>query len=335
MNTKSLMLATALVAVLAAPSHAQFQERTLRVSNTVTEIHAVGEGLAAMGECLAERSGGKLKLQPFWGGALGSDGQATQALRSGTLEMVTTATSSLGGITAKAGLFDLPYLVNTEAEAYALLDGPVGDTLNAEFEAAGLINLGYWENGFRHVTMSDKPITKWEDMSGSKMRVLPSPTHIAIFEAFGATALPMSFGEVIAALETGAIDGQDNTLVNIDTLKINDVQDYLSLTGHMYNPLPLLYSKPLFDQLSAEEQQAVRECAIIGRDVQREASQRMGSQAIANVAAQGMKVNEISPEELARFVEQSRSVYDAMADTIGADYIAQAHAEIEQIRAGN
>src|SRR5690606_13440296 len=113
MKTTSLMLATALALVLAAPAHAQFQERTLRVSNTVTEIHAVGEGLAAMGACLAERSDGKLKLQPFWGGALGSDGQATQALRSGTLEMVTTATSSLGGITAKAGLFDLPYLVNS------------------------------------------------------------------------------------------------------------------------------------------------------------------------------------------------------------------------------
>lgn len=335
MKTTSLMLATALALVLAAPAHAQFQERTLRVSNTVTEIHAVGEGLAAMDACLAERSDGKLKLQPFWGGALGSDGQATQALRSGTLEMVTTATSSLGGITAKAGLFDLPYLVNSEAEAYALMDGPVGDVLNAELEAAGLINLGYWENGFRHVTMSHEPITRWEDLSGRKMRVLPSPTHIAIFEAMGATALPMSFGEVIAALETGAMDGQDNTLVNIDTLKINDVQDYLSLTGHMYNPLPLLYSKPLFDQLSADEQQAVRECAIVGRDVQREASQRMGAEAIDNVVAQGMNVNEISPEELERFVEQTSSVYEQMADTIGADYIDEARAEIERIRATN
>ncbi|WP_404294424.1 DctP family TRAP transporter solute-binding subunit (plasmid) [Microvirga sp. RSM25] len=328
-------LTVALIATLPVTSsaYAEFQNRTLRASNTVTEIHPVGAGLKKMSQCLSEKSGGKMKLQPFWGGALGSDGQATQALRAGTLEMVTTATSSLVGIAPKAGVFDLPYLVENEEQAYKLLDGKIGNEINKELEAAGLINLGYWENGFRHVTMSKLPITKWENLSGRKLRVLPSPIHIAIFKAFGATAVPMSFGEVIAALETGAIDGQDNTLVNIDTLKIYEVQKYLSLTGHMYNPLPLLYSKKLFDQLAPEEQQALRECGAQGRDEERRVSQQMARKAVENVKAHGMQVNDVSPTEVARFKEKSKTVYDEVGSSFGEGFMVLVNKEIAALSA--
>lgn len=314
-------------------AHAEFQERTLRLSNTVTEVHAVGAGVKKMQQCLLDRSGGKMKLHAFWGGALGSDGQATQALRAGTLEMVTTATSSLVGMAPKAGVFDLPYLVDNEQQAYALLDGRVGEEVNKELEVVGLVNLGFWENGFRHVTMSKKPIIKWEDLSGSKMRTLPSPIHIAIFKAFGATAVPMSFGEVIAALETGAIDGQDNTLVNVETLNIYEVQKHLSLTGHMYNPLPLLYSKKLFDKLSPEEQQALRDCAAMGRDEERRASQDMGRKAVESLKAHGMEVNEISSEQLARFKEKAKGVYEDVGGRFGAEFMELVNAKVSALRA--
>lgn len=330
---KTLAIVLASTAALATSAHAEFQDRILRVSNTVTEVHAVGAGLKAMQQCLLEKSGGKMKIQAFWSGSLGSDSQATQALRSGTLEMVTTATSSLVGIAPKAGVFDLPYLVDNDQQAYALLDGKIGDEISKELEAAGLVTLGFWENGFRHVTMSNKPIIKWEDLSGTKMRSLPSPLHIAIFKAFGATAVPMSFGEVIAALETGAIDGQDNTLVNIDTLKIYEVQKYLSLTGHMYNPLPLLYSKKLFDELAADEQQALKECGAQGRDEERRTSQEMGRKAVENVKAEGMEVNEISPEELKRFKEKAASVYETAGEGLGPDFMKLVNAEITAVRA--
>lgn len=329
---KTFGLVMAATVGLASIAHAEFKDRTLRISNTVTEVHAVGAGIKKMQQCLLDKSGGKMKVQAFWSGSLGSDGQATQALRAGTLEMVTTATSSLVGIAPKSGVFDLPYLVDNDEQAYALLDGRVGEEVNKELEAAGLINLGYWENGFRYVTMSNKPITKWEDLSGTKMRTLPSPIHIAIFKSFEATAVPMSFGEVIAALETGAIDGQDNTLVNIDTLNIFEVQKYLSLTGHMYNPLPLLYSKTLFDQLTSEEQQALRECGAEGRDEQRRVSQEMGREAVQNLKGHGMEVNEISPEEFARFTEKAKSVYGEMIATLGSDFMELVNTEISNLR---
>jgi TRAP-type transport system periplasmic protein len=325
-------LTVAAICVLSVPAFAQFSDRTLRVSNTVTEIHPVGSGMAAMRQCLLDRSGGRLKLQPYWGAALGDDGKGIAALRTGTLEMVTTSTSSFVGIVPQSGFFDLPYLIDNEKEADALLDGPIGNRINAELEKFDLINLGYWENSFRHATNSKRPITKWEDMQGLKMRVLPSNVYVDIFKTLGTTAQPMPFSEVIPALETKAIDGQDNSIINIETLKIYEVQKYLSLTKHTYTPLPLLYSRKLFLQLSGDEQKAVKDCAVVGRDAQRKASREVTDKALQSLKAKGMQVNEISPAEIARFREKTRPVWDRQAATIGADFIAAADAELAKIR---
>lgn len=320
---------------LSVPAIAQFSDRTLRVSNTVTEIHPVANGLVAMRQCLLDRSGGKLKLQPYWGAALGDDGKAIAALRTGTLEMVTTSTSSFVGIVSQAGLFDLPYLVDSDKEADALLDGPIGDRVNKELEKFDLVNLGYWENGFRHTTNSKRPITKWEDFQGLKIRVLPSNVYVDTFRTLGATAQPMPFSEVIPALETKAIDGQENPIINIETLKIYEVQKYLSLTKHTYTPLPLLYSRKLFLQLSADEQKAVKECAVVGRDEQRKVARATSAKALQSLKTKGMQVNDIAPAEVVRLREKTRPVWDRQAATIGADFIKAAESEIAKIRKGS
>lgn len=333
MQVKELAGWTAVVlCILSLPAAAQFSERTLRVSNTVTEVHPVGNGLAAMRQCLLDRSGGKLKLQPYWGASLGDDGKSIAALRTGTLEMVTTSTSSFVGIVPQAGLFDLPYLVESESEADTLLDGPIGIRVNAELEKFDLINVGYWENGFRHTTNSKKPITRFEDLQGMKIRVLPSNVYVDIFKTLGTTAQPMPFSEVIPALETKAIDGQDNTIINIETLKINEVQKYLSLTKHTYTPLPLLYSRKLFLQMSPDEQKAVKDCAVVGRDEQRRVARATSEKALQSLKAKGMLINEVAPAEIARFREKTKPVWDRQAGTIGADFVKAAEGELAKIR---
>ena len=138
----------------APAAQAQFKERTIRVSNGVNEDHPVGNGIAKMHACVAEKSGGKMKLTAFWGGALGGDLQATQALRSGTQEMVITSTSPLVGILPALGVFDLPFLFANEKEADAVLDGEFGKCCRDKLPAVGLVNLAYWENGFRNLTNS-------------------------------------------------------------------------------------------------------------------------------------------------------------------------------------
>jgi tripartite ATP-independent transporter DctP family solute receptor len=331
---KRLLLTTAVAAVALAgtPAFAQFQERTIRVSNGVNADHPVGNGVAAMTECLAEKSGGAMQVNAFWGGALGGDLDATQALRSGTQEMVVTSSSPLAGLMPALGVFDLPFLFANEAEADAILDGDFGSKISADLEEYGVVNLAFWENGFRNLTNSARPVEKWEDLQGMRVRVMQNNIFIDTFSNMGANATPMAFGEVFSALETKAIDAQENPFVTIDTSKFYEVQDYLSVTRHAYTPFLVLYSKPLWDQLSAEEQQALRDCAIVGRDVQRAVSREQSSTALANVTAAGMQVNEISPEEQARMREHAMVVYERHAETIGRDVVDAIMAELATLR---
>ncbi len=236
MIKKTLLAAVGALALMTGAAQAQFAERTIRVSNGVNADHPVGNGIKVMTECLATKSGGKMKLQAFWGGALGGDLQATQALRSGTQEMVVTSTSPLIGILPDLGVFDLPFLFANEKEADAILDGEMGKYLTDKMPGVGLVNLSYWENGFRNLTNSKKPVEKPEDFSGLKVRVMQNNIFLDTFKTVGANAIPMAFQEVFAALETKAIDGQENPFVTIDTSKFYEVQRYLSVTRHAYTP---------------------------------------------------------------------------------------------------
>jgi tripartite ATP-independent transporter DctP family solute receptor len=327
----TLAAGVATLAMTAAAS-AQFTERTIRVSNGVNQDHPVGNGLAKMNTCVGEKSGGKMKLQGFWGGALGGDLQATQALRSGTQEMVITSSSPLVGIVPELGVFDLPFLVANEKEADALLDGAFGKYIADKLPAAGLVNLAYWENGFRNLTNSRRPVQKVEDFAGVKVRVMQNNIFLDTFKTMGANAVPMAFGEVFTALETKAIDGQENPFVTIDTSKFSEVQKYLSVTNHAYTPFLVLYSKQLWDKLSADEQKALMECAIVGRDEERKVGRELASKSLENIKKAGMQVNELAPAEQARLREAVKPVYERHAATIGQETIAKAQEALAQIR---
>ena len=329
---KTVLAAGVALAALASAASAQFTERTIRVSNGVNADHPVGNGLTKMNQCVGEKSGGKMKLQGFWGGALGGDLQATQALRSGTQEMVITSSSPLVGILPDLGVFDLPFLFSNEKEADAVLDGPFGKFINDKLPAAGLVNLAYWENGFRNLTNSKKPVQKVEDFSGVKVRVMQNNIFLDTFKTVGANAVPMAFGEVFTALETKAIDGQENPFVTIDTSKFSEVQKYLSITNHAYTPFLVLYSKQLFDKLSADEQKALVECAAVGRDEQRKVSRTLAAKALANLKTAGMQVNELPAAEQARLREVVKPVYERHAATIGPETVAKMQEALAQVR---
>lgn len=320
------------LSLVAGAATAQIKERTIRVSNGVNEEHPVGNGVAKMRACMADKSGGKLKLQAFWGGALGGDLQATQALRAGTQEMVITSSSPLVGILPDLGVFDLPFLFTDEKEVDQVLDGAFGKLVSDKLPALGVVNLAYWENGFRNLTNSKRAVSKAEEITGLKVRVMQNNIFLDSFKSMGANATPMAFGEVFAALETRAIDGQENPLVTIDTSKLYDVQKYLTLTRHAYTPFLALYSKKLWDQLSAEEQGILSACAIVGRDEERRVSRALNDTSLANLKAKGMQVSEVSPQELAKMREATAPVYDRHKAAIGAETIDALQKALKQIR---
>jgi TRAP-type transport system periplasmic protein len=328
----NLSLTAILATGVALPALADIQTRTLTLSNGVAETHPVGNGVEAMRECMTERTDGAWTLNAFWSSALGDDLQATQALRSGTQDMVITSTSPLVGIEPALGVFDLPFLFANEAEADAVLDGEFGDYISDMMPNSGLVNLAWWENGFRNLTNSVRPITSLEDFQGMRVRVMQNNIFLDTFQTLGANATPMAFGEVFTALETKAIDAQENPYVTIDTSKFYEVQDYLSATRHAYTPFMVLFSKPIYDTFSAEEQQILVDCAEVGRDVQRSVSRELSGQSLAHVQEMGMNFNEIPEDQVARIREHVAAVYDRHAETIGTEVVERMLSTLDELR---
>ena len=318
--------------LVASAAQAQFQERTLKLSVPVPKDHPMSLGLLKTAACTLEKSGNKLKLQPFYDGALGNDIAATQSVRTGTLVLVITSTAPLVGIVPALGVFDLPFLFNNEQEADQVLDGKAGDWFNAKMPAVGLINLAWWENGFRHATNSKRPITRLEDFDGIKMRVMQNNVFLDTFKSLGSNAVPMAFSEVYSALETKTVDGQENPFANIDNSKFYEVQKYLTLTKHAYSPLVLLLSKKTWDTMSPAEQGALRSCALLGRDEERRINREQAAATLAKLKTKGMLVNEISPMEMQRIRDKTRQVYDLHGKAIGEEAITLVFGELKRIR---
>ncbi len=327
-----LSLTTTLALGMALPAVAEIQTRTITVSNGVAETHPVGNGIEAMRECITDRTGGAWTLNAFWSSALGDDLTATQALRSGTQEMVITSTSPLVGIEPALGVFDLPFLFADEAEADAILDGEFGTYVTEMMPNSGLVNLSWWENGFRNLTNSLRPVASLEDFQGMRVRVMQNNIFLDTFQTLGANATPMAFGEVFTALETRAIDAQENPYVTIDTSQFYEVQDYLSATRHAYTPFMVLFSKPIFDTYSEEEQAILRDCAMVGQGVQRSVSRELSNTSLANVQERGMQYNELSEDQVSRIREAVAAVYDRHKETIGAEVVDRMLAALDELR---
>jgi len=213
-----------------------------------------------------------------------------------------------------------------------VLDGKAGDWFSAKLPAVGLVNLAWWENGFRHTTNSKRPITKVEDFDGVKMRVMQNAIFLDTFKTLGSNAVPMAFTEVYSALETKTVDGQENPFTNIENMKFYEVQKYLTLTKHAYSPTLVLFSKKVWDTLSPQEQAALRECAVQGRDEQRRANRAQEARSVDNLKAKGMAVNEIAPAEMQRIRERSSVIYQRHAKAIGDEAITMVTTELKRVR---
>jgi tripartite ATP-independent transporter DctP family solute receptor len=312
---RSMILGAALLAVGLA--HAQdVQERVIKFGHLNNADHPISFGVKKFGELLAAKSGGKLKVQEYPASQLGNELQQQSALQGGVQEMVSPATTSLAGIVKEFGLIDFPFAVANFEQADALLDGPFGQALMARLPEKGLVALGYWDLGFRNVTNSRRPITRAEDLEGLKLRVIPNPVFLETFKTFKANPVPMPFAELYGALESKAVDGQENPFAVILSNKFYEVNKYVSATNHVYGALIVLVSKKFWDRLSPTEQRMMREAATEARDYQRRVSRAAAQKAVGELQAKGMQYNVIAPAEQARM----RQVVRPVAEKFSASY---------------
>lgn len=314
------------------PAAAQFSERNIRISIGVADDHPQAEGLRFFAKRLNELSDGKMQAKVFANAALGNDAKSTEGLRAGTLEMNSTSTSPLGQLIPELGVFDFPFLFNDEKEADAVLDGPIGASFEPKFADKGLILLCWMENGFRNLTNNEREIATAEDLKGIKLRVMQNSIFLDAFARLGASPMAMAFSEVYPALESGAIDAQENPNVTILTSKYYEVQDYLSTTRHVYTPFVTLVSKKFFDQLSADEQNAMRQACSEARDFQRKLTREADAKALEQLKEEGMTITEVSQQERAKMREVTQPTVEKFSQQIGPDFVRQVYAEIEKVR---
>lgn len=332
---RKLLLATGIAAALLAPLSASAQDvktRIIRFGYGLSENSNQGRAVKYFAEELSKRSGGKLKLKGFGDASLGSDIQMQNALIGGAQEMMVGSTATLVGIVKDFGVYDLPFLFNNEKEADAVLDGPFGEKLLKSLNDKGLVGLVYWENGFRNLTNSKRPITKVEDMGGIKLRVMQNPVYIDMFNRFGANAVPLAFSELFTAMETGTVDGQENPVTTIQSSKFYEVQKYLTISRHVYSPWIVLASKRWYDGLSADEKKILSEAAVASRDFERKDSREASAQSIAYLKEKGMQINELSPAELDRMREMVKPAFDKYAADGGAEVLKDLQAAIAAAR---
>ncbi len=331
MTLLKTLLATALVAAALIPA-AQAQERTIKFAFQNQKEHPQAQGAQKFADLVAAKTHGRIAVKLFPGGTLGGDLQTVSALQGGTVEMTVLNAGILSAQTKEFGIYDFPFLFASPQEADAVTDGPFGKRLLDKLQSKNLVGLAYWELGFRNVTNSKRPITKAEDLAGLKIRVIQSPIYIDMFNALGANAVPMPFPELYTAMEQKAVDGQENPFSTILASKFSEVQKYLTITRHMYNPQAVIASKKFWDSLTPADQKAITEAMAEATAFQRSVSRSQADVALEDLKKAGMQVSEFSPAEIDKLRAKVKPVVEKHSEKVGADTVKEVYDTLAKLR---
>ena len=246
-----------------------------------------------LAEVAKARSGGRIEVTVAGAAQLGDDAAMVTALRTGALDMSANSQGAVANVVPEYAAFGMPFLFSSQAHAWKVMDGPAGKELADKSAEKGLVVLGYWDNGIRHMSNSKRALLKPEDLKGLKMRTPPDAVTVDIMQSVGAEAQQIKFSELYVALQQGVVDGQENPLVNIWAGKLHEVQKYISLTGHKYEMTPLLIGKRSWDKLSEADRKVLQEAAAEATALQRKLAQEADEKMFAELKAKGVQIDKV------------------------------------------
>jgi tripartite ATP-independent transporter DctP family solute receptor len=315
----------------AAAGQAQVNEHTFRFATAGAVGHPIVTGGEKWAELVKQKSGGKMTVKVFANGVLGGDVQVLSAVQGGTVDFTSMNSGILQSQLKEFAVLDFPFLFNDGKEADAILDGPFGKKLTDLLPAKGLVQLAFWELGFRQMTNSKHLINKVEDIAGLKIRVIQSPIYIDTFNTLGANAVPMPFTELYTAMEQKVIDGEENPFSVIESSKFYEVQKFLTITNHIYNPQSLLASKKTWDKLTKDEQNILMSTAIEAQKFERQHARDLAETSLTNLK-KTMQVSVLPAEEVAKIRAKIKPVIDKFSVSAGAEMVQQLQADLERGR---
>lgn len=283
-------------------------EYAMKSGSTTPDTHPYNLGMNRLNELLQEKTNGAVSVDHFGSSQLGGERDLIEGLQLGSVQMCCISTAPLSGFTDSFLVFDLPFIFETSEQARAVMDSDVGTEILNSVEDQGLVGVCWFENGFRNVTNNVRPINTPEDLKGLKIRTMENQMHMAAFQIMGADPTPMAMGEVFTALQQGTIDGEENPVPIVESNKLDEVQKYNSLTGHLFSPAPVFISKDYYDGMPEEYQKAVMEAGKESVEYQREQIDEQTASGIEVMKERtGMETNEV---DKSLFKDATAPLYD-------------------------
>lgn len=282
--------ATALAAATAIRPAVAARKTVVKIGLDLEPGHPTVVNLNTAAAKIKDASKGEVLLQVFPSSQLGDDTHMLSNLRSGAMQMMAVGDNILGTLVPSAAIDNVGFAFKTPDMAWTALDGAVGDAVRADIEKAGLHPMHrIWDEGFRQVTSSTKQINVPADLQGFKIRVPPSPISLSIFQSLGASPTTINAAELYTALQTHVVDGQENPLGNIETMKLNQVQKYCSLTNHMWVGYWLLVNGPFWASLPDDHKKVIADTLDAQALEQRKANQALDTSLEATLKKQGIE----------------------------------------------
>lgn len=326
-----LVAAAAAVCGLALPAAAAEYKSEYRLSIVLAPPTPWGQAARIWSDLVKERTQGRINIKLYPGVSLiqGDQTREFSALRQGVIDMAVGSTINWSPQVKELNLFSLPFLMPDYAAIDALTQGSVGKKIFQRLEQGGVVPLAWGENGYREVTNSKRAIKSPADLKGMKIRVVGSPIYSDIFSALGANPTQMSWADAQPALSSGAVDGQENPLFLFNVLKMQNVgQKFVTAWGYVADPLIFVVNKDIWNSWTPADQAIVRQAALdAGKQeiaIARKGLTEADKPAFKDIAAMGVNVTFLTPEERAVFVKATRPVYDKWKNTVGAALVKEA-----------
>lgn len=290
-------------------------KKELRLAENQPEDYPTTIGDEKFADIVKDKTDGDIDIDVYAAEQLGDEKSVIEQVQLGTIDLARVNVSPMTQFSDEIGVLSMPYLFDDEEEKWDKLNGEVGQELLETLDGSNLVGLAFYDSGERYFYNTEKKITKPEDMKGMKIRVQESDIAIDTVEALGASATPMEYGEVYSSLQTGVIDGAENNMPSYDTSNHYEVAKYLNTDGYTGTPEILIASQDLWDSLSEEEQEILRDSAMESVDTQREAWADLTEESTEKVKEAGSEFSEAEDIEVWR--EAVQPVYDKYEDDFG------------------
>ena len=339
MTGRSALLTSVAVLALALPLPAQAADKVMtythfQEANLNSPKHAAG--LAFKG-CLESKTAGSIEVQLFPASQLGDAEEVLEGLQIGTVQLGVVHDGPISAVYPPFAVFAIPYLFEDQAEAWTVVDGPVGQEMGEEMaQTTGIRMLAMADNGVRHFTNSRHAVKSPEDMEGLKIRVMTAPVWVRMVESLGASATPVPWTELPGALQQGVVDGQENGVTNILDASLYQHQSHVTLDGHVYSWHAYLISEDFYQSLSEEERSALHQCTEIAKVIHRGMTAAQDTNAATILGERGMQVTALTRDQRDAFRERAQpAVREWLVGEIGNEWLEKLDAAIDEFRSAN